>query len=131
MSETIARSIVLGKKPDGIPDTLKIKLPDGTEGLLPVTFQYRTRSEFGQFLDGIFGVEPPSFDGVSSTAAHQQQRAVVQLNGQYIHGCLKDWGLDAPFTLQSCIQLADELPGAVQELMDTYRRLTVEGRRGN
>ncbi len=131
MSETIARSIVLGKKPDGIPDTLKIKMPDGTEGLLPVTFKYRTRTEFGEFLDGIFGAEPPPFDGTSKTASTQQQRATVQINGQYIHGCLKDWGLDAPFTLQSCIQLADELPGAVQELMDTYRRLTVEGRRGN
>lgn len=131
MSEAIARSIVLGKKPDGIPDTLKIKLPDGTDGLLPVTFKYRTRTEFGEFLDGVFGTEPPEFDGTAKTAAQQQQRATVQLNGQYIHGCLKDWGLDAPFTLQACIQLADELPAAVQEIMDTYRRLTVEGRRGN
>ncbi|WP_315125318.1 phage tail assembly chaperone [Comamonas antarctica] len=131
MSEAIARSIVLGKKPDGIPDTLKIKMPDGTEGLLPVTFKYRTRTEFGEFLDSIFGAEPPPFDGTAKTAAKQQQRANVQLNGQYIHGCLKDWGLDAPFTLQACIQLADELPGAVQEIMDTYRRLTVEGRLGN
>lgn len=131
MSESIARSIVLGKKPEGIPDTLKIKLPDGADGLLPVTFKYRTRTEFGQFIDGIFGVEPPAFDGTANTAATQQQRATVQLNGQYIHGCLKDWGLDAPFTLQACIQLADELPGAVQQIMDTYRRLTVEGRLGN
>ena len=131
MSETIARSIVLGKKPDGIPHTLKIKLPDGTEGLLPVTFKYRTRTEFGGFVDSVFGTEPPAFDGTAKTAAQQQQRATVQLNGQYIHGCLKDWGLDAPFGLQACIQLADELPGAVQEIMDTYRRLMVEGRRGN
>lgn len=131
MSETIARSIVLGKKPDGIPDTLKIKLPDGTEGLLPVTFKYRTRTEFGEFLDSIFGAELPAFDGTSKNASTQQQRATVQINGQYIHGCLKDWGLDAPFTLQSCIQLADELPGAVQQIMDNYRRLTMEGRLGN
>ena len=131
MSENIARSIVLGKKPDGIPDTLKIKLPDGTEGLLPVTFKYRTRTEFGEFLDSIFGADLPAFDGTSKTASAQQQRATVQLNGQYIRGCLKDWGLDAPFTIQSCIQLADELPGAVQQIMDTYRRLTMEGRLGN
>ena len=131
MSETIARSIVLGKKPDGIPDTLKIKLPDGTEGLLPVTFKYRTRTEFGEFLDSIFGAELPAFDGTSKNASGQQQRATVQINGQYIYGCLKDWGLDAPFTLQACIQLADELPGAVQSIMDTYRRLTMEGRLGN
>lgn len=131
MSETIARSIVLGKRPEGVPDTLKIKMPDGTEGLLPVTFKYRTRTEFGEFLDGIFGAELPAFDGTSKMASSQQQRGVVQLNGQYIYGCLKDWGLDAPFSLQACIQLADELPGAVQALMDTYRRLTLEGRLGN
>lgn len=131
MGEQIARQIVLGKRPDGLPDTLTIKLPDGTDGLLPVTFKYRTRTEFGEFLDSIFGGPAPEFDGTGAKAAENQQRGTTQYNGQYIFGCLKDWGLDAPFTLQSCIQLADELPGVTQAIMNRYRQLTTEGRLGN
>ena len=131
MGEQIARQIVLGKRPDGLPDTLTIKMPDGTDGLLPVTFKYRTRTEFGEFLDSIFGVTPPDFDGTAKNAAANQQRGTAQYNGQYIFGCLKDWGLDAPFTLQACIQLADELPGVAQAVMNRYRKLSIEGRLGN
>lgn len=131
MSDQIARQIVLGQRPKGIVHSLKITMLDGTEGLLPVTFRYRDRVEFGSFLDDIFAVEPPAFDATAGQPSTQQQRGVVQLNGQYIHGCLQDWGLDAPFTLDNCIQLATELPAAVQAVMDTYRRLCIEGRLGN
>ncbi|WP_417283754.1 phage tail assembly chaperone [Comamonas sp.] len=131
MSEQIARQIVLGQRPKGIVHSLKIAMPDGTEGLLPVTFRYRDRVEFGEFLDGIYGVEQPAFDGTSAKASSQLQRGVVQLNGQYLFGCLQDWGLDAPFNLDNCIKLATELPAAVQAVMDTYRRLCIEGRLGN
>lgn len=131
MSKQLARQITLGKKPDGIPDALEVVMPDGTKGLLPVTFKYRTRTEFGQFLDTVFSTPAPEFDGAAMKASEAQQRGTVQLNGQYIFGCLKDWGLDTPFTLQACIQLADELPGAVQAVMNRYRQLTVEGRLGN
>lgn len=131
MSEQIARQIVLGQRPKGIVHSLKITMLDGTEGLLPVTFRYRDRVEFGSFLDGIFAVEPPAFDAAAGQPSTQQQRGVVQLNGQYIHGCLQDWGLEAPFTLDNCIQLATELPAAVQAVMDAYRRLCIEGRLGN
>lgn len=131
MSEKIARQIVLGKRPDGLLDTVIVQMPDGTEGLLPVTFRYRTRTEYGQFLDSVFGAGAPAFDGSAVGASESQQRGVTQYNGQYIHGCLQGWGLDAPFTLQSCIQLADELPGAAQAVMNRYRQLIVEGRLGN
>ena len=96
-----------------------------------MTFKYRTRVEFGQFLDSVFGAEAPKFDGNAKNASEAQQRGTTQFNGQYIFGCLKDWGLDAPFSLQSCIELADELPGVAQAVMDRYRQLIVEGRLGN
>lgn len=131
MGEQIARQIVLGERPEGVRDTLKVRLLDGTDGLLPVTFRYRDRVEFGEFLDGIFAVKAPAWDGTAANASSQQQRGAAQLNGQYVHGCLLDWGLDAPFTLQSCIQLAREMPAAVQGLMDKYRQICIEGRLGN
>lgn len=131
MSEQIARQIVLGQRPKGIVHSLKVAMPDGTEGLLPVTFRYRDRVEFGAFLDSIFAVEPPAFDPAAGQPSTQQQRGVVQINGQYIHGCLLEWGLDAPFTLDNCIQLASELPAATQAVMNTYKLLCMEGRLGN
>lgn len=131
MSDQIARQIVLGKRPSDLPETLTVTMPDGTEGLLPVTFKYRTRVEFGQFLDSVFGAKPPEFDGDTSKGSEQQQRGVVQFNGQYVFNCLKDWGLDAPFTLQSCIQLADELPAVAMAIMQRYKVLILEGRLGN
>lgn len=131
MSEQIARQIVLGQRPDGIVHSLKITMLDGSEGLLPVTFRYRDRVEFGEFLDSIYGVQGPAFDGTAQKASTQLQRGVVQLNGQYVLGCLQGWGLDVPFNLENCIQLAREIPAAVQAVMDAYRRLCLEGRLGN
>ncbi|MEQ6474212.1 phage tail assembly chaperone [Comamonas sp. wu1-DMT] len=131
MSEQIARQIVLGQRPKGIVHSLKITMLDGTEGLLPVTFRYRDRVEFGAFLDGMFAVELPKFDPEAGQPSTQQQRGVVQINGQYLHLCLEGWGLDAPFTLENCIQLASELPGAAQAVMNTYKQLCLEGRLGN
>lgn len=131
MSEQIARQIVLGHRPKGIVHSLKIAMPDGTEGLLPVTFRYRDRVEFGAFIDGLFSVEPPAFDAAAGQPSTQQQRGVVQINGQYLHSCLEGWGLDAPFTLDNCIQLASELPAAAQAVMNTYKQLCMEGRLGN
>ncbi len=131
MSEQIARQIVLGQRPKGIVHSLKITMLDGTEGLLPVTFRYRDRVEFGEFLDGIYGGQAPAFDGTAAKASTQLQRGVVQLNGQYVLSCLEGWGLDVPLNLDNCIQLAREIPAAVQAVMDAYRQLCIEGRLGN
>jgi hypothetical protein len=95
MSEQIARQIVLGQRPKGIVHSLKVAMPDGTEGLLPVTFRYRDRVEFGAFLDGLFAVEPPAFDPpqvsrpLSSSAAWCRSTGstsmAAYLNGGWMH----------------------------------------------
>lgn len=131
MAEQIARMVRLGERPDGLKDTLRVRMPDGTEGLIPVTFRYRTRAEFGEFLDSIFGIEVPAFDGAARDAGAVQQRGIVQYNGQYLHGCIQDWGLDVPLSLHACTQLANELPGPARALMDRYRERILEGRAGN
>jgi len=131
MSEQIARQIVLGQRPKGIVHSLKITMLDGTEGLLPVTFRYRDRVEFGEFLDSVYGAQAPAFDGTAANASKQLQRGAVQINGQYVLSCLEGWGLDVPLTLDNCIQLAREIPAAVQAVMETYRQICIEGRLGN
>ncbi|WP_303230213.1 phage tail assembly chaperone [Comamonas kerstersii] len=130
--EKIARTVRLGQKPEGIPDVVKFKGLDGAEYMIPVTFKYRTLTEFGAFLDEVFSQPLPvadAADGLLSSKTVQQSK--VNTNGQYLFQILKDWGLDVPLTLQACIQLADEMPAAAQALMGRYRELITEGRAGN
>lgn len=128
----IARTIRLGQRPDGIADVVKFKLLDGSDAMLPVTFKYRTLTEFGALLDEVFGQPLESstdLQGKLSSKGLQQQR--VQFNGQYLFAIFQNWGLDVPLTLPACIQLADELPGVAQAAMGLYRQLITEGRLGN
>lgn len=131
--EKIARTVRLGQKPEGIAEVVKYTGLDGAPCMIPVTFKYRTLTEFGQLLDEVFAQPLPANvqgeGGNLSSQAIQQGR--VQTNGQYLHMILKDWALDVPLTLQACIQLADEDPAATKALMSTYRVLITEGRTGN
>ncbi len=132
-TEKIARTVRLGQKPEGIAEVVKYTGVDGAQYMIPVTFKYRTLTEFGQLLDEVFALPLPADvqgqDGkLSSQAIHQGR---VQLNGQYLYLILKDWALDVPLTLQTCLQLADEDPAGTSALMTAYRKLITEGRTGN
>ena len=132
-TEKIARTVRLGQKPEGIAEVVKYTGLDGAPCMIPVTFKYRTLTEFGQLLDEVFAMPLPADvqgeDGMLSSQAIQQGR--VQLNGQYLHLILKDWALDVPLTPQACIQLADEDPAGTAALMAASRKLSTEGRTGN
>lgn len=129
--EKIARTVILGQKPDGIPDVVKFKGLDGAEYMIPVTFKYRTLTEFGALVDEAYG-KPIVKNFADGSISHKSLRqAEANTTGQYLFGAIKDWGLDVPFTLQACIQLADEMPGAAEALRVRYRELITEGRAGN
>lgn len=130
--EKIARTVRLGQKPEGIPDVVTYTGLDGAEYMIPVTFKYRTLTEFGALMDEVFSQPLPATtgaDGVLSSKSIQQGQ--VHVNGQYLHKAIKDWGLDVSLTLQACIQLADEDPAGTRALMGKYRQLITEGRAGN
>lgn len=130
--EKIARAVRLGQKPEGIPEVVKFKGLDGAEYMIPVTFKYRTLTEFGELLDEVFSQSLPAVAGADGKLSSKSvQQSQVQVNGQYLHAILKDWGLDVPLTLQACIQLADEEPAGSKALMSKYRELITEGRAGN
>lgn len=132
MTEQIARTVRLGQKPSGIPDVVKYTGLDGAEYMIPVTFKYRTLTEFGALLDEVFSQTlPPATGADGKLSSKSVQQGQVHVNGQYMHLILLDWGLDVPLTLQACIQLADEDPAAVRALMNKYRELITVGRSGN
>lgn len=128
----MAQKIVFGKAPKTIAHTVKVKGLDGAELLLPVTFTYRTASEFAAYAQAHqMGVDVDShikdgkFDLTSFTSATLDARA------DYIAGLLSGWGLDAEFGRNAIVQLCDEFPQAAEALIADYRDACLHGRLGN
>ena len=45
--------IKLGARPKTFKHKVTVAMPEGGEGVIEITYRYRTRREFGAFLDGI------------------------------------------------------------------------------
>ena len=133
----MAHKITLGTRPKSFKRTVQVPLHEGAPGELEVHFKYRTRSEFGAFVDQIIAaakVAPPArpVDGDElALSMHAAMEAARDQNADYLLQVLDGWNLDTPLSLDTLRQLCDELPGAAIALMDAYRAACVEGRLGN
>lgn len=148
--------IVLGAKPKNFkPFTVKVELPDGTEGSIEMIYKYRSRSEFGAFVDEtIAKVRAGIADEPEAPAKARKGKAAAKAtdagapealefsyerlhagtskaNADYILSIADGWNLEAEFTHANIQQLADEAPGLAQAVMDAYRAACTEGRLGN
>lgn len=124
--------IVLGKTPKTFkPFEVKFPMPDGTEGVILATFNYRTRTQFGQYLDSVLndaGEEPssdiaPNFELIFGKTKDK--------NADHLLLALNDWNLDEKLTREALQNLADELPAAAIALMAAYNAACTQGRLGN
>lgn len=125
--------VILGKTPKTFkPTSVKFPMPDGTEGAILATFNYRTRTEFGAFLDQIFtdaGEEAQKPDKINWEELFGKTK---DKNADHLLLALADWDLDGhELNLASLKQLADELPAASAALMAAYNAACTEGRLGN
>lgn len=127
--------IRLGARPKNFRRSITITLPEGGKGVMEVSYIYRTRTEFGEFVDGLVkdaGVTQTGQTGedvaFSLAAALAKTR---EANADYIMRIIDGWNLDEEFSRASVAQLCDELPGAALEIMEQYRSAIVEGRLGN
>lgn len=123
--------IKLGQRPESFKHTVKFPMLDGSEGVIEVDYVYRTRKEFGQFIDEIFAKskeERPADEDFSWSALMDKTGTA---NAEYVMKAVKGWNLDEPFTQANVEQLADELPAAVTAIMDGYRQAITQGRLGN
>jgi hypothetical protein len=128
--------IKLGARPKHFSRVITVSLPEGGKGTIEVSYVYRTRSEFGQFVDEMVtaaGTKPPaSQDGEDVKFSLQQAlERTRDTNADYIMKIMQDWDLDAEFSRASVVQLCDELPGAALEIIEQYRLAITEGRLGN
>ena len=128
----MATKIKLGSRPKSFTRIVKFPMLEGGEGSIECTFKYRTRKEFGEFIDRMIdaaGVKPKAEDEKFSMADLMDRTAGQ--NAQYIMDVLDGWNLDEDLSQANVQQLADELPGAAAAIMETYRTACVEGRLGN
>ena len=124
--------IILGNRPKSIKKSIKVQLLDGSDGEVGLSFKYRTRTEYGAWIDSLMeaGDKSPSED-VAKMPWEKLAGKTVEANANYIMQAVDDWDLDIPFNLENVKQFCDEFPLACQTAMDTYRTAINEGRLGN
>lgn len=127
--------ISLGKRPKSFKRVIKVPMVEGGFAAVEVAFIYRTRTEFGQFVDGVMKaaqVVPASAsdDDVEFSLRDALERT-RDTNADYILQIAEGWDLDEPFSRAAVVQLCDELPGAAQAIISEYRAAITEGRLGN
>lgn len=127
--------IKLGARPTTFRKVVEFPMLDGTKGAIEVIYKYRTRKDFGTFIDEIMDaakVAPSTDDqGEKSFSMADLMEKTAGSNADYILRVAEGWNLDEPFDLAHVQQLADELPAAASAIMETYRAAVVEGRLGN
>lgn len=124
--------IKLGNTPKTFNRTVTVEMLDGTKGSVDCTFRYRTRTEFGAFLDALFkdaGVKAPDAD--EKVAIAELMARTRDTNADYLLQVLDGWNLDDELNKDNLQQLCDEFPGVANSIMETYRTQISEGRRGN
>jgi hypothetical protein len=124
--------IKLGNRPKNFKKTVSFDMLEGGKGSIECTFKYRTKSEFGVFIDKLMDAAGAKAkdDGEKFSMAELMERT-SGANADYILDVLEAWNLDEELTKANVQQLADELPAAAAALMESYRTACIEGRLGN
>jgi len=127
--------ITLGTRPKNFKRKLTIALPEGEQGTIELLFKYRTRAEFGAFVDQLLQaakVTPASASGEDVAFSLQAAlEATRDTNADYIMQIVDGWDLPEDFTRQAVVQMCDELPGVALAIINDYRAVITEGRLGN
>ena len=123
----------LGSRPKSFKRTVSFDMLDGTKGTIEAVYKYRTRSEFGAFVDQMFDkAKVPESDEIPKQLSMTElMEKTKDSNADYLLQVLDGWNLDEELSRESLQQLSDEVPGAVGALMETYRAAILEGRLGN
>lgn len=127
--------IILGKRPQNFKRTITIDLLEGGKGSIEVSYLYRTRSEFGKFVDDLMDAAGMKLADQTEEevkfSLEQALKKTLETNADYIMKIADGWNLDVEFSRASVAQMCDELPGAALQIIDQYRTAITEGRTGN
>jgi hypothetical protein len=120
-------TISLGKAPKNFKKPVTFKMLDGTDGAIECLFKYRTVSAYGAMKDELSKGAGLASD-VTWAQIMEQRR---DKGGEFLAMVLDGWNLDIAFDTAGLQQLADEFPGAVSAIAETYEAAIVQGRLGN
>lgn len=120
--------IKLGACPKSFKLTVTFTLLTGEEASIECEFKYRTRTEFGAFIDKIMlaANEKPAADGKFSMEVLMDKTRGS--NADYLLDALDGWNLDEDLSRANAAQLANECPAAISAIMEAYRAAINEGR---
>ena len=125
--------VKLGARPKNFKRNVEFDMLDGTKGNIECVYKYRTRSEFGAFVDEMFDKANPANpdETPKQLSMTELMEKTKDTNADYLLKVLDGWNLDEELSRESLQQLADEVPAAVGAMMETYRAAILEGRLGN
>lgn len=130
--------IKLGKKPETITLPAKFEHVDGSKDQIKVTYIYRTRKEFAEFIDERTraaqeraAAEPVLADPEERMGLEDILGATDESTVDYIMDIAKGWDLADEFNRETVFQLLQEYPAAAASIVTTYRTACLEGRAGN
>jgi hypothetical protein len=127
--------VVLGKRPKNFKAKVAFPMLEGEDGVIEVSYVYRTKTEFGALIDGLLseaGVTPTGVDEQSQNfSLEEAMRRTKDTNADYLMKVMDGWNLDEPFGRDTVAQLCDEVPAAAMAIMNQYRAAITEGRLGN
>ena len=125
--------IKLGATPKSFERSLTVDMLDGTKGSIKVQYKYRTRTEFGKFLDSIFkdaGVKPDAGED-EKVVIEKVMEKTRDTNADYLIQVIDGWNLESELTKANLQQLCDEFPGVANVIMESYHAAVTEGRAKN
>ena len=127
--------IKCGARPKHFARTIIITMPEGGKGTVEMSYIYRTRSEFGKFVDELLDGAGVKSKGSTDEDVKFSLREVLEKtrdqNADYILKIADGWNLEEEFTRDNIAQLCDELPAAAIEIIEGYRAAVTEGKLGN
>lgn len=125
--------IKLGNRPKNFKAKVTFPLLEGGEATIEMSYIYRTRVEFGKFLDEMLsdaGIEVQADEASKATIAESLAKT-RDTNAEYILKIADGWDLDIEFNRDTVAQMCDEYPAAAMAVMNQYRSAMTEGRLGN
>ena len=125
--------IVLGSTPKTFKRfPVRFELPDGEEGVINVTYKYKTRSGYGEYLNDLFkssGEKAPErntevdfVELYKKTGAKSAEKLVEAIDS---------WDFEYPLSADTLAQLHDEIPSALAALAGALQAACTEGKLGN
>lgn len=125
--------IKLGSAPKAFTHRVTFPLLQGGKGDITMTYRYRDRTQFAEFIDTVYPhikrpetpSSEPGFDVVENAAKTQADEV------RYILGCATGWDLEDDFSEANVKALINEFPAAGAAITSAYREAITEGRAKN